>query len=69
MPEYNVRSTVFLNHRTNWDSVRSAVSSFTWSTILKSADQLVRSTKEDIGIEQQLYEIVRGKHFALNCLS
>ena len=23
-------------------------------------------TKEDIGIEQQLYEIVRGKKFALN---
>ena len=28
-----------------------------------------RSTKEGIGIEQQLYEIVRGKNFALNCLS
>ena len=27
------------------------------------------STKEDIGIEQQLYEIVRVKNFALNCLS
>ena len=26
-------------------------------------------TKEDIGIEQQLYDIVNGKHFALNCLS
>ena len=26
-------------------------------------------TKEDIGIEQQLNEIVRGKHFALSCLS
>ena len=25
--------------------------------------------KEDIGKEQQLYEIVRGKNFALNCLS
>ena len=25
--------------------------------------------KEDIGIEQQLYEIVRGKNFALNCVS
>ena len=24
---------------------------------------------EDMGIEQQLYEIVRGKNFALNCLS
>ena len=31
----------FLKHRTNWDSVRSAVRSFTWSTILKSADPLV----------------------------
>ena len=29
MPEYNVRSTVFLMHRTNWNSVRSAVMSFT----------------------------------------
>ena len=26
-------------------------------------------TKEDRGIEQQLYETVRGKNFALNCLS
>ena len=26
-------------------------------------------TKEDIGIEQQLYKIIRGKNFALNCLS
>ena len=26
-------------------------------------------TKEDIDIEQQLYENVRGKNFALNCLS
>ena len=26
-------------------------------------------SKEDIDIEQQLYEIVRGKNFALNCLS
>ena len=26
-------------------------------------------TKEDIGIEQQQYEIGRGKNFALNCLS
>ena len=30
VPEYNVRSTVFLKHRTNWDNVRSAVRSFTW---------------------------------------
>ena len=41
VPEYNVRSTVFLKHRTNWDSVCSAVRSFTRSTILKSADPLV----------------------------
>ena len=38
--EYNIRSTVFLKHRTNWDNVRCAVSSFSWNTILKSADPL-----------------------------
>ena len=27
------------------------------------------ATKEDIDIEQKLYEIVRGKNFAVNCLS
>ena len=27
------------------------------------------ATKEDIGIEEQLYEIGRGKNIALNCLS
>ena len=46
------RSTVFLKHRTNWDSVRSAVRSFTWSTILKSANRLValdRAIGEVIG--------------------
>ena len=26
-------------------------------------------TKEDIGTEQQLYEIVNGKNFAFSCLS
>ena len=36
VPNYNVRSTVFLKHRTNWGSVRSAVRNFAWSTILKS---------------------------------
>ena len=41
VPEYNVRSTVVLKHLTNWDSVHSAVRSFTRSTILKSADPLV----------------------------
>ena len=52
VPEYNVSSTVFLKHRTNWDSVSSAVRSFQWSTILKSADPLVpfdRAVGEVIG--------------------
>ena len=38
--EENVRSTAFLKHHTNWDSVRSAAKSFIWSSILKSADPL-----------------------------
>ena len=41
VPEYNVRSTVFLKHRTNWESVHSAGRSFTSSIILKSADPSV----------------------------
>ena len=41
VPEHNVRSTAFLMHRTNWGSICSAVRSFTWSTILKSANPLV----------------------------
>ena len=52
VPVYNVRSTVFLKHRTNCDSVLSAVRSFTWSSILKSADSLVafnRASGEVIG--------------------
>ena len=52
VPGYNVRSNIFLKHRSNWDSVRSAVRSFTWSTILKSADPLVafdRAIGEVIG--------------------
>ena len=40
VPEYNIRSTIFLKHRTNWYNVRCAVRRFTWSTILKSADPL-----------------------------
>ena len=40
VPECNIRITVFLKHRTNWDNVRCAVRSFTWSTILKTADPL-----------------------------
>ena len=52
IPEYNIRSTVFLKHRANWDNVRCAVRSFTWSTILKSADPLMafdRAIGEVIG--------------------
>ena len=40
VPEYNVRSTVFLKHRTNWDNVPCAIRSFTWRAILRSADPL-----------------------------
>ena len=52
VPEYCVRSTVFLKHRTNWDSVCSAIRSLTWSTILRSTDPLVafdRAIREVIG--------------------
>ena len=38
VPEYNIRTTVFLKLRTNSDS---AVRCFTWLTILRSADPLV----------------------------
>ena len=41
MPEDNVRNSVFLKHRTKWNSVSGAVRSFTWITILRSADPLV----------------------------
>ena len=40
VPKYNIRCTVLLKHRTNWDNVHSAVRRFTWSTILKSADTI-----------------------------
>ena len=40
VPEYNVRSTVVLKHRTNWNGVRNAIRSFTWCTILMSANRL-----------------------------
>ena len=52
VPEYNVRSTVFLKHCANWDSVGSAARRFTWNTSLKSADPLVafhRAIGEVIG--------------------
>ena len=38
--EYNIRSTVFLKNHTNWDNIRFAVRSLTWSNILKSTDPL-----------------------------
>ena len=41
VPEYNVRSIVFLQHCSNWNSVHIAVRSFKWSTVLKSAVPLV----------------------------
>ena len=40
MPDCYARSTVFLEHFTNWDSVHNEVKSFTWSTIFKSPDSL-----------------------------
>ena len=40
VPEYNIKSTVFLKHRRNWDNVRCVIRRFTWSTILKLADPL-----------------------------
>ena len=49
--EFNVRR-LFLKHCTNWESVRSAVRSFTRNTILKSNDPLVafdRAVGEVIG--------------------
>ena len=38
--ECNIRSTVFLKHRTNWDNVCGAVRRFTCTTTLKSANPL-----------------------------
>ena len=52
VPEYNVRSTVFLKHRTDWESVLSAVRSFTCSIISKLPDPLIafdRAITEIIG--------------------
>ena len=55
--EYNVRSTVFRKHRTNWDNVHSAVRSFAWITILKLADPLDgdRANCEVIGVVTVLH--------------
>ena len=50
--KYNIRSTVFLKHRTNWVNVRCAVRRFTSSIILKPAgpiDALDRAIGEVIG--------------------
>ena len=49
--EYNVRSTIFLKHCTNWHSVHSAVRSFTLGTIFKSADPLVE-------FDQAIFEVI-----------
>ena len=52
VPECNVRSIVFLDHSTNWDSVRNAIRSFTWRNSLKSADPSAafdRAIREVIG--------------------
>ena len=40
VPEYNIRSTVVLKHRTTWDNVLCAIRSIIWSTIMKSSDPL-----------------------------
>ena len=40
VPEYNIRSILFLKYPTNWDNVSCAVRSLALSTILKSADPL-----------------------------
>ena len=61
VPEYNVRSTIFLIHCTIWDSVHSAVRSFTWSTILKSADPLA-------AFDRAIGEVV-GRHVLTTVLS
>ena len=48
-------------HRTNWDNVRSAVRSFTYNTILKSADPLVafdRAISEVNGMFLPLFYVV-----------
>ena len=60
VPEYNVRSTVFLKYRTTWDSVRSALRSFIWSTILKLADPLV-------AFDQSIGEVI-GRYAPTNVL-
>ena len=48
VPNYDVRSSVFLQYRTNWDIVSCAVLSFTWSTILRSAVS-INAFNRDIG--------------------
>ena len=40
-----------------------------WRTGTRETEVRLDGIKEDIGIEQQLYEIIRGKNFALNSLS
>ena len=50
VPEYMCRSSVFLKHHTKCCTVRCAVRSFTWSTILKSADPLVAFDRAICGV-------------------
>ena len=54
LPNLCVSRKVFLKYQVNGNTVCGAVRYL---------------PKEDIGIELQLYEIVMGKDFALNCLS
>ena len=65
-PEFNVRSTVFLKHRINWDSVCSAVRRFIWSTILKSADPLVAF---DRAVSEVIVGEVTGRYVPATVLS
>ena len=62
VPKYNVRSTVFLKHHTNFDHVCGAFRSFTWSTILGSADPLVAFdraiVRSFVGMFLRLYCVV-----------
>ena len=41
VPEYNVSSTAFLKHRTNWDNVRCAGMSFTWTVSSLTVSSIV----------------------------
>ena len=69
-PEWKPQQCVGLAYpRTRVRASLAAASLAICSQHLHCATRGVSTTKEDIDIEQQLYEIVRGKNFALNCLS